>query len=164
MISPRDNSALYLGSHLWLRHCLNYKAAPRVGLSHFGAVTGEVFWDCKGPTKPQSRLPACWPVKLAQSGPLLRPQDWNLVIAQESRGSFLMTCGYLRGSLGCKELSFLPSQNGSPELGLHHGHSWWQAWGHFWCSGLGSPSSDLGQESKWGEWRKRAKDCSIKAS
>lgn len=75
-----------------------------------------------------------------------------------------MTCGYLGGSLGCMELSFLPSQNGSPELGLHHGHSWWQARGYFCCSGLGSPSSDLGQESKWGEWRKRAKDCSIKAS
>lgn len=54
LVSPRDSNNLCLGSYLWLKNRLNYKAAPKVRLLGFGAVTGEIFLDCKGPTIPES--------------------------------------------------------------------------------------------------------------
>lgn len=79
-----------------------------MGFLGFGAVTGEIFLDCKGPTKPQSRLPAYWPVWLAQPGPLLRSYD-----STGTQRDFAHDLWFLEGSLGCKELSVLPSQEGS---------------------------------------------------
>ena len=72
-----------------------------------GTVPGEVFLDCRGSTKPQSRLPACWPLRLAQPcGHACG--HWSLVTAPALRGACLVACGYWEGSLGCKGLS-LPS-------------------------------------------------------
>lgn len=117
LISPRASNDLCLGSHLWLKHHLNYKTAPRVRLSGFGAVTGEIFLDCKGPTKPQNSRLLVPALKWAQPGPLLGPQDWSLVAVQGPRGAFLMTCGYLKGSLGCNELVSSPVRKA---LGHYH--------------------------------------------
>ena len=87
---------LYPGSHLWPRHLLDSRQLPGWGL---GEVTGEIFLDCRGSTKPQSRLPACWPVRLPQ------PRGhacghWSLVTAPAPRGACLVACGYWEGSLG----------------------------------------------------------------
>lgn len=46
--SPRESNALHSGSHLWLRHRLNYKAAPGSG-----SVIGEIFLGCRGSAKPE---------------------------------------------------------------------------------------------------------------
>lgn len=117
LVSPRDSNNLCLGSHMWLKHHLTYKAAPRVRLSGFRAVTGEIFWTAKAPPNHRVVGSLPLPVKWAQPGPLLKPQDWSLVTFQGPRGAFLMTRGYLEGSLGYKEFVSSPVRKA---LGHYH--------------------------------------------